>query len=193
MSIFCLPQKSVLISCYFNFRRSASIHRRDQDDAIEDRHLKESQSFDDGLVPFARYMGIQKRDKTMKFLKFGLVAATTLCSVSPLNAHHSFARFDLENIIEITGTLTEFSIKNPHVTLELETSDGTTTWHIESMNPRRWDYAGIPRDVAEVGETITILGWPAMDGAPSMALGTIITERGETVVRDRIRQGERER
>ncbi len=123
----------------------------------------------------------------------GVVSAAILLSATIATAHHSFARYDLENSIEINGTLTAFSIRNPHVTLELTTSDGQTTWHIESMNPRRWDNAGIPRDVAAVGETVTIIGWPAENGDPSMALGTIITDRGTTVVRDRIRQGDRDR
>lgn len=129
----------------------------------------------------------------MDIFRAGVASAAILLSASIADAHHSFAPYDLENAIEITGTLTAFSIRNPHVTLELTTSDGQATWDIESMNPRRWDNAGIPRDVAAVGETVTIIGWPAHSGAHSMALGTIVTERGTTVVRDRIRQGQRDR
>lgn len=129
----------------------------------------------------------------MKKFQMGIATATILLSATFATAHHSFAPYDLERTVEVTGTLTAFSIRNPHVTLELTTTDGQVSWEIESMNPRRWDNAGIPRDVAAVGETVTLIGWPAHSGEPSMALGTIITERGSTVVRDRIRQGERNR
>jgi len=127
----------------------------------------------------------------MDGIRTGIATAAILLSASFATAHHSFSPYDLERTVEVTGVLTGFSIRNPHVTLELTTADGQVTWEVESMNPRRWDNAGIPRDVASVGETVTLIGWPAHNGEPSMALGTIITERGMTVVRDRIRQGGR--
>ncbi len=73
--------------------------------------------------------------------------------------------------------------------LEVERDDGSKeTWKIESMNPGRWDRSGTPRDVASVGETVTILGWPARDGKDEMALSTIITDRGTTVIIEQVRQ-----
>lgn len=56
------------------------------------------------------------------------------------------------------------------------------------MNPRRWDRSGNPRDVASVGEIVTILGWPARNGEDEMVLGTITSDRGTTVVIDEVRQ-----
>lgn len=106
-------------------------------------------------------------------------------------AHHSFAIYDIDNKISRTGVLTRFEFTQPHIQLELEAvlEDGSTeTWHIESMAPRRWDRLNNPRDVASVGETVTILGWPARDGSDTMVLSTVITERGETVILERVRQ-----
>ena len=107
-------------------------------------------------------------------------------------AHHSFAIYDIDNKIERTGTLTKFQFKNPHIELVLEATldDGSKeTWLIESMNPRRWDSFEHPRDVAEVGEKVTIHGWPARDGTDKMALSAITTERGKTVIIEQVRQG----
>jgi hypothetical protein len=109
----------------------------------------------------------------------------------PIHAHHSFAIYDIDNKIQRTGVLTEFTFSNPHIqlVLEVEDEDGVTeTWIIESMNPGRWDRSGNPRDVASVGETITILGWPARDGTDEMALSTIVTDRGTTVIIEQVRQ-----
>lgn len=107
------------------------------------------------------------------------------------HAHHSFAIYDIDNKIERTGVLTKFTFSNPHIqlVLEVEREDGVKeTWRVESMNPGRWDRSGNPRDVANVGETITLLGWPARSGKDEMALSTIITERGTTVVIEQVRQ-----
>ena len=106
-------------------------------------------------------------------------------------AHHSFAIYDIDNKIQRTGKLSKFIFSAPHIqlVLEVENENGSKeTWSIESMNPRRWDRSGIPRDVAVVGETVTILGWPARDGKDEMVLSAIITAHGTTVITKEIRQ-----
>lgn len=119
-----------------------------------------------------------------------IIAISALIAVQS-QAHHSFAIYDIDNKIQRTGVLTKFVFSNPHIQLVLvvENEDGSKdTWKIESMNPGRWDRSGNPRDVAAVGETVTILGWPARDGKDEMALSTIITERGKTVIIEQVRQ-----
>lgn len=119
-----------------------------------------------------------------------LASLVALCSY-PSQAHHSFATYDIDNKIQRTGLLTKFSFSSPHIqlVLDVEREDGSKeTWKIESMNPRRWDRMGNPRDVASVGETVTILGWPARNGEDEMALSTIITDRGTTVIIEEVRQ-----
>ena len=67
--------------------------------------------------------------------------------------------------------------------------DGSTEhWTIESMNPRRWDDRGLPRDIAEVGETVSIVGWPARNGKDDMTISAMTTERGTTVILDKVNQ-----
>ena len=108
-----------------------------------------------------------------------------------LQAHHSFAIYDIDNKIQRTGVLTRFVFSQPHIqlVLEVERENGSTeTWEIESMAPRRWDSFGHPRDVASVGETVTIFGWPARNGSDRMVLSTIITEHGTTVILEEVRQ-----
>ena len=106
-------------------------------------------------------------------------------------AHHSFAIYDIDNKIQRTGVLTKFAFSTPHIQLVLEVKNGDggkEIWQIESMNPGRWDRSGNPRDVASVGETVTILGWPARNGQDEMVLSTIITERGTTIITEQVRQ-----
>ena len=120
-----------------------------------------------------------------------VLAALVVGFLGESQAHHSFAIYDIDNKIQRTGVLTLFEFSQPHIRLVLEAvlEDGSTeTWEIESMAPRRWDSFEHPRDVAAVGETVTILGWPARDGSDTMALSTIITERGTTVILEEVRQ-----
>lgn len=127
----------------------------------------------------------------MKQYVIATLASVLLIVPVVTQAHHSFAIYDIDNKIERSGVVKKFVFSNPHIKMVLEATldDGAKeTWVIESMNPSRWDRLEIPRDVTAVGETVTLLGWPARDGTDEMALSTIITKRGETVIRDVIRQ-----
>ena len=91
-----------------------------------------------------------------------LLAAFSLPFVCQLHAHHSFAIYDIDSKIQRTGVLTKSVFSQPHIqlVLEVEREDGSSeTWEIESMAPRRWDSFNHSRDVARIGEVVTILGW----------------------------------
>jgi len=121
-----------------------------------------------------------------------ILAGLALIFTSGLaDAHHSFATYDIDNKISRTGVLKKFEFKNPHIEMVLEAAleDGSKeTWVIESMNPRRWDSFDYPRDFVKVGDKVTLLGWPARDGKDEMALSTIVTDDGELVVIEQVRQ-----
>jgi len=123
-----------------------------------------------------------------------IAAATVLLLQTPFttaHAHHSFAKYDIENSIEITGKLTKFAFMQPHINLVLEVASENGEkefWLIESMSPRRWRSLGLDENFVAVGDEITILGWPSRNDENSMALGTITGDKGRMVVRERIRQ-----
>jgi len=123
--------------------------------------------------------------------RFVIVLVALVCAPLGAQAHHSFAVFDIDNKIQRSGTLTKFEFRNPHVMMELvvERDDGSMeTWAVESGAPRRWAEYDLDASVANVGEHVTIFGWPARDGSNSMVLSTIITERGTTVFWEEIEQ-----
>jgi len=109
-----------------------------------------------------------------------------LCSVHT-NAHHSFSAFNFSKTTEITGTLTRFDIVQPHVVLGLEITleDGSTKhWEIESVVPRQWRLRGLDPEFANVGETVTLIGWQNHNGKAHMMLKTMMGAKGTMVVRD---------
>ena len=57
-----------------------------------------------------------------------LCAAFSLSCVCQLQAHHSFAIYDIDSKIQRTGVLTTFAFSQPHIQLmlEVEREDGST-------------------------------------------------------------------
>lgn len=125
-----------------------------------------------------------------KWRTLSLIFAPALF-VAAAQAHHSFAAFDTDTKIEKSGILTDYRFGAPHITMELEVASENgekTTWHIESLVPRRWNSMDLDRDFVKVGDAITIIGWPARDGSAAMMLSAIVAEHGTLTARDEIRQ-----
>lgn len=129
---------------------------------------------------------------SIKNLGFLLLTSATILLTSTANAHHSYAIYDIDNKIERVGILKEFNWIQPHVTMVVESTcnDGTVeSWEIVTKAIRLWERDGHDPEFAEVGETITILGWPARNGSENMALSAVTSEKvGFMEMRDVINQ-----
>ena len=71
-------------------------------------------------------------------LTAALAAGALIGLAAPVLAHHSFAMFDQEHPIELSGTVKEFKFTSPHtfVLLEVKGSDGSpTVWNLEGASP----------------------------------------------------------
>ena len=68
-----------------------------------------------------------------------LVALLGAFVAASAHAHHSFAMFDSENQVKLTGKVKEFHWQNPHVYIDLEAAAQgrarAATWTIECANP----------------------------------------------------------
>jgi len=130
----------------------------------------------------------------MKILSAWLVP-TCLVFCSQVLAHHSYyALYDVEQKIAITGTLVRFEFRQPHIEMEVlvEDSEGEVSlWFIESTSPKRWDRLVSTRQVARIGEVITLEGWPSRQGYDEMLLSRIDSHLGTTMVIDKVRQPRR--
>jgi hypothetical protein len=120
-----------------------------------------------------------------------LLANLLLLASATALAHHSFAIYDIDNRIERTGVLTKFEYRSPHIMLEVQVSrdDGSTeTWQVETLNPGRWERAGLPRQIASEGDAITIRGWPARNGTDLMLLSSFDAGQGTQMVIREVKQ-----
>jgi len=102
---------------------------------------------------------------------------------SPASPHHSHSMFDHANIMTITGTVTEFSFRNPHVFLfidvESDSGDVVNYW-IEMSNIPGMIKRGIGAKTFQPGDVITANLFPLMDGRPGGNYHTIVAADGNT-------------
>ena len=99
-----------------------------------------------------------------------MVCAVLLLGVGgPLWAHHAFiAEFDVDQPIQLRGTLVRAELINPHAWfhIDVEEEDGTfTRWMIEGGTPNTLFRNGINRNSLPVGTEILVEGYRARDGS----------------------------
>ena len=100
-------------------------------------------------------------------------------------AHHSFAVFfDTDTQLrKVTGVVTEFRFTNPHgiVTLAVVEGGHQVIWRAETNSPSILRRRGWSSDSLQVGEKITVEGWPARDGSKYLRLRSATRANGEPV------------
>ena len=97
-----------------------------------------------------------------------VLLASFVAFVVPVAAHHSFAMFDYNKEITITGAVKELQWTNPHIHLIVNVPDGkggTAEWDVEGGTPGNLRRQGWARDVIKPGEKISVLIRPLKDGS----------------------------
>jgi hypothetical protein len=93
---------------------------------------------------------------------------------APGAAHHSAAAFNTQQEIKVTGTIKEYSFRNPHVYLILSVRqpDGSTVaMEVEAGAASVLNPLGFTRDSIAVGDVVTITGSPARSRPNTLMLG----------------------
>lgn len=88
-----------------------------------------------------------------------------------VSAHHSWARYDGDNIFEIAGTVTRVEWASPHVFMYfdvVEPDGSTTAWTMELDPPTLLRRYGFRHDTIQAGMVIRVTGVRAISGAPMM-------------------------
>jgi len=101
----------------------------------------------------------------------------------PAGAHHSHSMFDTSREVTVTGTVTVFSYRNPHVFLHLDVKDDkgvVTSWAIEMSNIGNMQTRGIHRSTFKVGDVVTVKINPLKDGRPGGNYTSVIAADGKT-------------
>ena len=97
-------------------------------------------------------------------------AALAWGCAAPAFAHHSFAMFDAEKTITLTGTVKEFQWANPHALIWLVVQDAgkpaAVTWAIELTSPGNLRRGGWNKESLKPGDKVEVTANPLKDGGP---------------------------
>jgi len=103
---------------------------------------------------------------------------------SPVSGHHSDSGLDMNSVVALEGTVTEFRWRNPHVYITIDTSDGSGSdieWNLQAGAIPLMSRMGWTRDSIAVGESISVEVHPARNGRPYGFL-TSVTKQDGTVI-----------
>jgi hypothetical protein len=119
----------------------------------------------------------------------GAVIVLALAVAVSAAAHHSFAvHFVADKIVTVKGRVEEFTFHNPHGLLTMtakDTSGVEQHWRIETNSPNILRRRGWSEDSLKPGDQVTVEGYPARDGSPSMRVYRVTFPDGRELVGQR--------
>jgi hypothetical protein len=123
--------------------------------------------------------------------RVGLMLAAAVLSAAPALAHHGAGVFEPEKKVTVSGTVTDFQFVNPHVLVYMTVKDEggkDVQWGGELTSPNRLarDQRAVKwhKDILKPGDSITMTGHPARNGAPFMDILKIVDTQGTVLIDD---------
>ena len=113
-----------------------------------------------------------------------IAAGLALGSAQWAAAHHSHAMFDTSREVTITGTVTNFVYRNPHVFLYVDVKGDNgevKEWAVEMSNISNIERRGIYRSTFKTGDSVTVKVNPLRDGRAGGNYTSVTTADGKTL------------
>jgi len=114
-------------------------------------------------------------------IAFILILCGSMIS-SPLFAHHSSSAYDMKNLVDMKGVVTNMEWSNPHVFIYMNIKNEkgeVEEWRVEGNSPNMLFRAGWKREMIKVGDQLTVNGAPAKNGAKSLRLLSLTLANGQ--------------
>jgi hypothetical protein len=109
-----------------------------------------------------------------------------LMAAAPIFGHHSVsAEFDVNQQITYPGVVTRVEWSNPHIYFYIDVKDANkkvTNWAFEGAGPNTLARLGWLRDSLKVGDRVTVIGFPARDGAAVASAREVRLANGRKVL-----------
>ena len=118
-----------------------------------------------------------------KVVKFILAWSMPVSLAVPALAHHSATAYDTQQEVKVTGTVTEYRFKNPHVymSVQVKKADGSTAaMEVEAGAASVLNPLGFNRNSVAVGDVVTITGNPSRSNPDKSMLGKDLYKRDGT-------------
>jgi hypothetical protein len=114
-----------------------------------------------------------------------MVGAGLMITAAPVFAHHSFAaEYDSTKPVDVKGVVTKVEWTNPHARFYVDVKDekgGVTNWNFELASPNVLSRNGWTRHSLKEGDTISVQGSKAKDGANLANARTVTLADGRKV------------
>ena len=121
----------------------------------------------------------------MKMKLFAVLGLAVVCAaMSPnLLAHHgSRASYDMQKMVTLEGTITEFQWQNPHVYVMFNVKDdkgNEVEWGAETYSPIVMERDGWTPHELKPGDKVTVTVWPSKTDAPRGFLAKLVGPDGK--------------
>ena len=107
-------------------------------------------------------------------------------AAAPLYAHHGRgATYDMKKRVTLKGTVARVDWRNPHVVIWMDVKDETgkvVTWGFENAGVSQLAQEGYNRNTLKVGQEITAVVNPAVNGAPTAIVVKVILADGSEIM-----------
>lgn len=110
-----------------------------------------------------------------------------LASGTAALAHHSFAMFDLQKEVTVSGTVREFQWTNPHAYIQLVAKDAQNRdveWSMEMGAPMYLYARGWRPGSLKAGMRINVVLNPLRNGKPGGVVKTVTDANGRAIGRN---------
>jgi len=126
------------------------------------------------------------KPKTIKRFSLTCAAAMGLIVAShSAFSHHAFsAEYDVSKPVTMTGTVTKIEWTNPHARFYISVTDengSSTVWNFELASPNGLMRRGWNRNSIKVGDTVTVMGYRAKDGAKMASTRSVTMPDGRKI------------
>ena len=120
----------------------------------------------------------------MKTAILTLAALVCLLAAEPALAHHSYAAFDREKKVTLTGVVREFQWNNPHAWIQIMVADEKgrqVEWGVECGSPNMMARTGWTSSTLKAGDKVVAIVNPLKDGRPNGSLVTVTLADGRVL------------
>lgn len=116
------------------------------------------------------------------FGKFAIILSLGLSTMNaPAMAHHSFAMFDQNKIVELKdATVVQMKWGNPHVFILIES--GGKRYSVECSSPSALTSSGWKFNTIKAGDKISVALYPLRDGRAGGALKAVTLANGQSLI-----------
>lgn len=104
-----------------------------------------------------------------------VAAGSLLLAASPAFAHHGTAGYDMDKIITIKGTISNFNWSNPHVVIHIAAKSDkgeSQDWIVELAAPSMLARGGWTKNSLKPGDAVVAETHPAKNGVTTGLSGT---------------------